>query len=174
MVKDAVVNGIKLDKDGAAQVTGAAGEELSIMCKAQRLAEALTVPAQSKREKLWAGFNYLKNDCVESLTRDFSYYNGWHRAMALDVYDRATGSCFSYGAALAYYANAIGYGQCAAISSGGHGWAEIDGLVYDAEWSRHCGFDLFAIPYSASGGDIPAYSSSRNYVVQIAPNTGRW
>ena len=174
LVKDAIVNGIYLDKDGVAQVTEAGGQELSIMCKAQQLVEALTVPTQSKWDKLISGFYYLKDQCVESLTRNFYYYDGWHREMALDVFDYGTGSCFSYGAALTYYANALGYGQCIIVSSGGHGWAEIDGEVYDAEWSRHCGRDLIAVSYDESGAGIPAYASARIYTVQIAPNTGLW
>ena len=175
MAKNRIVNGIKLNKLGVAQPSASGAAELSIMCKAQKLAEGLTYPAQSRTEKLKRGFYYLKNDCVESLTRNFSYYQNWHRAFALDVYDHKTGSCFSYGAALAYFANAIGYQSCVIVSSGGHGWAEIDGKVYDAEWSRHCSRDLFAVSYSESGsGGVPAYAASRAYTMEIAPRKSQW
>lgn len=175
MATGCVINGISIDGGGIAWPTGTGWEELSIMCKAQALVEQLTVPSQSRYEKLVRGFYYIKNECVERSTRGFSNYNGWHRAMALDVFDGHTGSCFSYGAALAYYANALGYGQCAAVSSGGHGWAEIDGLVYDPEWSKNCGRDLFAISYDESGyGVVPNYRPNRSYVVWIAPRTYEW
>lgn len=174
MAKNRVVNGIYVNGEGVAQPSVAGWAELDIMCKAQRLVETLTVPTQSSYEKLAAGFYYIRNDCVESLTRDFSYYDGWHRAMALDVFDGATGSCFSYGAAFAYYANAIGYESCVIVSSGGHGWAEVDGLVYDPEWSRHCGRDIMGVSYADSGGSLPAYGSNRAYVVQVAPNANTW
>ena len=175
MATGCVINGISIDSGGIAWPTSAGWEELSIMCKAQALVEQLTVPSQSRYEKLVRGFYYIKNDCVERSTRGFSNYNGWHRAMALDVFDGHTGSCFSYGAALAYYANAIGYGNCAAVSSGGHGWAEIDGLVYDPEWSKNCGRDLFAISYDESGyGVVPNYRPNRSYVVWISPRNYVW
>ena len=175
MLQDCIVNGIRINAKGIAKPSGAGWSELDIMYKAQKLVEWLTVPTQSRHDKLARGFYYLKDDCYESLTRNFSYYDGWHRAMALDVFDYATGSCFSYGAALAYYANALGYGSCNIISSGGHGWAEINGRVYDAEWSRHCGRDLFNISYDESGyGGTPAYASSRFYVVEIAPHGWKW
>ena len=174
-LQDCIVNGISVNENGVATPSGAGWEELDIMIKAQKLVEWLTVPTQSRYDKLVRGFYYLKDDCYESLTRNFYYYDGWHRAMALDVYDRQTGSCFSYGAAFAYYANALGYGSCNIISSGGHGWAEVDGLVYDAEWSRHCGRDLIGISYDESGyGGTPAYASSRYYVVEIAPHNWKW
>lgn len=174
MAAASTVNGIGIRKDGTAKVTAGNKAEVSIMRKAQKLAEKLTYPAQSKRAKLKRCFNYLKNECVEKRTRNFSYYKGWHRAFARDVFNHATGSCWSYGAALAYLANAVGCKSCVIVSSGGHGWAEIDSKVYDPEWSRHCGRNLFAIPYGESGRGIPSYASSRAYTVTIAPNAARW
>lgn len=47
------------------------------------------------------------------------------------------GNCFSYSSAFAYMAKAIGYKNVYCCNSGGHGWAEINKLVYDPEWSRH-------------------------------------
>ena len=34
-------------------------------------------------------------------------------------------------------AKAIGYTESYACNSGGHGWAEINGKIYDPEWSMH-------------------------------------
>ena len=175
MARDCVVNGIKLRRNGVAVTGGAASAELYVMCRAQLTVDAQSKPTESRYERLWKAFNYLKYDCEERLTRTFSNYEGWHRDMALDVFDGQTGSCFSYGAAFAYMADVIGYENCTIVSSGGHGWAEIDGMVYDAEWSRHYYRDLFCISYDESGSDgMPAYSANRAYVVQIAPNTSRW
>ena len=41
------------------------------------------------------------------------------------------GDCVSYAAAFAYLANAVGMKKVYVICSGGHGWAEIGGKVYD-------------------------------------------
>lgn len=174
MVKNKVVNGIKLKKDGTATVTATGSEELSIMVKAQKLKEQLTKPTQSKAKKLASGFAWMRDDCIERARRDWSYYSGWHRDFALDIIDYNTGSCYSFGAAFAYYANAVGCKSCKVVSSGGHGWAEVDGAVYDVEWTRQTGRSYFAFPYSSSGGGAPNYAANRTYVVSIAPHKSRW
>lgn len=175
MVKSRVVNGIKLKKDGTATYGKAGLEELEIMVKAQKLAEKITKPSQSQRKKLELGFDWMLNNCKEQMIHHFGSYAGWHRTFANEIYDLHNGSCFSYGAAYAYFANAIGYKSCRIVSSGGHGWAEIDGDVYDIEWTRHRPQRYFAWPYSKSGyGGAPGYASARIYVVQIAPKTSRW
>ena len=58
----------------------------------------------------------------------------------------------------AWMAKAAGYENVYACNSGGHGWAEVDGLVYDPEWTRHNAGNYFARPYSQSGG--PSYASA--------------
>ena len=45
------------------------------------------------------------------------------------------GDCFGFGCAVAYLADAVGYTSYA-VSSGGHGWAEVNGRVYDANWAK--------------------------------------
>lgn len=174
MMKNRIINGIELQANGKAKLTQTGREELDVLIKAQQLAEELTTPMQTREEKLRRGFDWMRYECVERGLHGFSSFPGWHRMFANDILDLRTGSCFSYGAAFAYYANAIGYKSCRIVASGGHGWAEIGGLVYDIEWSRVTGRDYFAFPYGQSGGGSPNYASNRTYVVQIAPNTTRW
>ena len=174
MVKNKVVNGIRLRKDGTAGYSKAGGEELALMVSAQKLVEKLTKPTQSRKKKLSAGFDWMRYDCTEHALHDFSNYNGWHRSFAREILERHMGSCFSYGAAFAYYANAVGMKSCRIVSSGGHGWAEVSGAVYDVEWTRTTGYRYFNFPYSRSGGNAPLYSSNRTYVVQISPKTSTW
>ena len=56
---------------------------------------------------------------------------------ANDILVNGAGDCYSYGAAYAYLAKAIGCDEVYACNSGGHGWAEVEGKVYDPEWSLH-------------------------------------
>ena len=64
------------------------------------------------------------------------------------MFDKGHGNCYAYGAAFAFLANAAGYTDVYAIYSGGHGWAEIDGLIYDPEWSKwHHVYNYFALSY---------------------------
>lgn len=90
----------------------------------------------TKKEKLKACFDFVKTYPECSLR---PHYMGmdWPVIYADDIFVSKTGNCFSYAAAFAYMAKAIGYGEVYCCNSGGHGWAEIDGLVYDPEWSKH-------------------------------------
>lgn len=56
---------------------------------------------------------------------------------ANDMYLRGYGNCFSFASAFAYLAKAIGYENVYCCNSGGHGWAEINGLIYDLEQSKN-------------------------------------
>ena len=109
----------------------------------------------SKAEKLRLCFNYNKNAYVEKNPR-IPHYRGmdWPELYANDMFVRGTGNCFSYGASFAYMAKAIGYENVYACHSGGHGWAEVDGLVYDPEWSRHHSRDYYAISYNDRSCDV--------------------
>ena len=89
--------------------------------------------------------------------------------MRCRVLSRRRGDCFGFGCAFAYLADAVGYTSYA-VSSGGHGWAEVNGRVYDANWAKatgridwYCGMD-----YNLSGrGGRPNYKPNRVYVKRI-------
>ena len=49
-------------------------------------------------------------------------------------------------------AKAIGYENVYAISVNGHGWTEINGLVYDAERERHHSGSYYALSYNTPIG----------------------
>lgn len=172
MVTSKVINGVKLGKDGKAVLNSESKAELNILVKATKFVEATTKPLDSKATKLKKCFYKLKDDYRERSLRRLKITSGWHRAYALDIFDRKMGDCHAYGAAFAYVANAIGCKQCAIVCSGGHSWSEVDGKVYDVEWSKHRAADYFAFPYSKSGTNgAPRYRSSRAHVVTIAPRS---
>lgn len=171
MVTSKVVNGIKLGKDGRAKLNSEARKELNILTRATKLVEKRTRAAWSEKKKLRKLFNLLRDTYNEIATRPFSSRYGWYRPFALDILVKKTGSCDSYACAYAYIANAIGVKRCKIVSSGGHSWTELNGRVYDVEWSKHSKIDLFDIPYSRSGkGGIQAYGACRFYIVTVAPN----
>ena len=103
-----------------------------------KLLARITTSNMSNEQKLRASFNYIRDNYPEKNPR-IPHYHGmdWPVIYANDILANGTGNCFSVGAALCYMAKAIGYTNVYACSSGGHGWAEINGLVYDAEWARH-------------------------------------
>ncbi len=99
--------------------------------------EKATTPDMTKEQKLRACFLYAMTAYRECSPRS-PHYQGmdWPIVYANDMFVNGGGNCFSYAAAFAFMAKAIGYENVYGCHSGGHGWAEIDGLVYDPEWSR--------------------------------------
>ena len=85
------------------------------------------------------------------------------------MFKEGHGNCYANGAAFAFLANAVGYKECYAVSSGGHGWAEVNGRVYDPSWSlidkRN---SYFGVSFDLSGkGGRPNYKRARRYVAKI-------
>lgn len=105
-----------------------------------------TTPDMTPAEKLRACFVYCKTHYTERRPRT-PHYTGvdWPLVYANDMFAGRGGNCFSYAAAYAFMAKAIGYENVYCCNSGGHGWAEINGNVYDAEWSKRDG--LNAVTY---------------------------
>lgn len=129
--------------------------------RALKVVAKVTNKSMSKSEKLKACFNYTKN-AYKELNPRIPHYHGsdWPIIYANDMFVDGAGNCFSYGAAFAYMAKAIGYKNVYCCNSGGHGWAEVDGLVYDPEWSRHHARDYYALSYNTK--------TDQNYKAAIA------
>lgn len=103
----------------------------------QAVAEC-TEPSMLKEDKLRSAFEYLKTNYLEGVRHDPPYMEqDWYIVYCDDIFVYGKGDCYSYGAAFAYMAKGIGYEESYACTSGGHGWAEVDGLVYDPEWAMH-------------------------------------
>ena len=124
-------------------------EKDSTLFNALTIMTKVTKTTMSKSEKLRACWNHLTSAYGENNPRIPDYYGeGWVEMYANDIFEGGTGNCFSYGAAFAYLAKACGYSRCYACNSGGHGWAEVEGLVYDPEWSMHnSGYTYYGMSY---------------------------
>ncbi len=111
-----------------------------------------TKPGMTMEQKLRACFVYCKH-YPERQPR-YPHYTGvdWPIIYANDMFSGKGGNCCSFGAAFAYMAKAIGYENVYCCNSGGHGWAEVNGLVYDPEWSKRDGLNAvtyYALSYDA-------------------------
>ena len=117
--------------------------------RALRLVSRLTLTTDTKAQKLRKCFDYLQTQTYECNPR-VPHYRGmdWPIIYANDIFTTDGGNCFSYAAAFAFMAKAIGYTDVYACHSGGHGWTEIGGLVYDSEWQRsHPERNYFGVSY---------------------------
>ena len=148
------VNGVKWNvlNGRAYKVTT---EEDKTMYLALRLVDKVCDKSMTKAQKMRKMFGYFKTAYSEYRPRTpNSHENGWQILYANDILVGGGGNCMSYGAAFAFVAKAIGYNHCYACNSGGHGWAEADGLVYDPEWDMHYGnYTYYAVSYDY-GGDV--------------------
>ncbi len=114
-------------------------EDDETLFRAFKLVNKVTDSSMSKSEKLRACFDHLQNyDYVERNPRIPDYTGmDWPIIYANDIFEDDQGNCLSFAAAFAYMAKAIGYKNVYGCHSGGHGWCEIEGLIYDPEWGMH-------------------------------------
>lgn len=169
MVKSKTVNGIPLKSGGRAQETTENKDKLDLMVTASKTVESITDWSMSKTDRLWKCFEYTKSHYQYYVWRKFpTGMKNWDRLYAADMLYRGRGNCFSYAAAYAYLANAVGY-EAYVVSSGGHGWAEINGRVHDPDWALASRVDTyFAMSYDLSGvNGRPRYKWARYYVVKV-------
>lgn len=169
MVKSKKVNGIKLQKDGTAKVTSNNKKKLKALFMATETVEKITKPTMTKAEKLEKCYNYCVKNIRYRGARKFQGGKNWDAKYTINTINDGHGNCYAYGATFAYLANAIGYKKAYAISSGGHGWAEVNNKVYDISWElvdkEH---DYFGVSYNLSGVDgRPNYKNGKKYVKKV-------
>ena len=109
----------------------------AVMEAARDAVRKCTRKGMTMEEKLYASFHYLKDNYLEGVRRDTYTRPDWPVVYAKDLLIDGKGDCFSFGASFAYMAKAIGFEEVYACNSGGHGWTEIDGKLYDPEWATH-------------------------------------
>lgn len=129
-------------------IEGMSPESFATLQRAQAVVASITNDSMSMETKLRICFDYVKT-YQESRPR-MPHYLGmdWPVIYANDMFVNGSGNCCSYAAAFAYMAKAIGYEEVYCCNSGGHGWAEIDGLIYDPEWSKwHHVYNYYALSY---------------------------
>ncbi len=163
------INGIELEQDGKAMVTDANAAKLEVLVKANSIVEKAVKPEMEKSEKLQKIFDYLLKHYQYRGSPEFEKSEHWEQEYAREMFEEGHGNCYAFGAAFAFLANAAGYKSCYAVSSGGHGWAEVGGKVYDPTWSlidkEH---SYYGVSFELSGKDgRPNYKRARKYIVKI-------
>ena len=117
------------DKKGWASAIGSGHEK--VLAKARMFIDEVTDSRMSQKEKLIKCYQYIQ---VSEFKRPWSpHYTGvdWPQKYADNWFDTKSGNCFSYAASLGYVAKSLGYKNVYCCNGLIHGWAEIDGLIYD-------------------------------------------
>lgn len=171
MVTSSTVNGIKLSKSGKAVYDSNGLRKLNVMIKANQIMQSLTNYDMKKAEKLKICFLETMSYRSRNIGSFQKYNSTWDVYYAERMFRDKQGDCYCFGAAFAYLANAIGYTNVCAVSSGGHGWAEVSNEFYDPNWAKVGAggkWAYFAVPHSLSGcGGRPNYKPNRVYVKKI-------
>ncbi|MCD7744794.1 MAG: transglutaminase-like domain-containing protein [Lachnospiraceae bacterium] len=130
---------------------------------------SLTKNSDTKKQKLRKVFDYTATYYKYQSIGSFVGGSQWdlYYAERIFISGYVRGNCYTYAVIFAYLANAVGY-QVNVVSSGGHGWAEINNRVYDPDWVRADPYhSYFGMAYGTTGKLVPNYASSRVYVIEI-------
>ncbi len=128
--------------------------------KTERRAEAIvsqiTTPTMTKEQKLKVCFDFVMKYTGRRPRTPHYCGNDWPVVYANDMFIDGSGNCFSYAAAFAFLAKACGYEEVYACNSTGHGWTEINGLIYDPEEYRNTKYKYYGTSYSR----VPSYRNA--------------
>lgn len=134
------VNGIQLKANGQAVITSQNKAKLDLLVSANAYAYFRSNLNVTKEQRLRKCFEYMVNATrYRNLPHDFRNTADWPEYYASYIFYNKYGDCYCSGAAFAYVATALGFNNVYAVSSGGHGWCEIDGRAYDPNWARMTG-----------------------------------
>ena len=148
-------DGVKIDDNQWTVINGKARKvdpdndyDMTLYRATQAVAKC-TDSSMSKEEKIKAGFDYIRTNYLEGVLHDPPYLESdWYVVVANDIFVYGKGDCYSYGAAFAFMLKGMGCDEVYACTTGGHGWSEAEGLVYDPEWSMHSNnYPYFAMTY---------------------------
>ena len=151
--KEFTYNKVQYIADSKGWLTAVKSEHEKTLARAMQLVSKITNDNMTKEQKLRTCFNHIRDSYPEKNPRIPHYSGaGWHTLYANDIFVNKSGNCFSCCAAFAYMAKAIGFDNVYAISVNGHGWTEINGLVYDAERERWHKGSYYALSYNTPIG----------------------
>lgn len=132
MQKNREIDGIKIKKNGTIKKNEYNIEKIKTIKKAEKIVSEITNKKDSKEVKLKKCFDWVISFpyCQYRKMSQVKDKN-WETIFANDIFDNRQGCCVSEGAAFAFLARACGYKETYVCSDTAHGWAEIDGYVYD-------------------------------------------
>lgn len=166
MVKNKVVDGVKIKKNGYAKLTSVQKKQLKAEEKAREIAKKITNSSMSASQKLRACWNYMvSRQNFHYVRKEFSAYKGWEYDYAYQMLTGRGGNCYNFACAFAMLAKAVGYKPyvlrgMVPHTGGGmtpHCMVKINGHYYDpeAQWAGWApgiyGNTVYPMTWSQSG-----------------------
>ena len=135
MVRGKTVNHITIKKNGRARARSS-DTRMALLWRCSRIVEQHSKPAWSKARKMRAVWSWFQSH-LGYRGREFHLHSGWDLYYASLTFHTGWASCEGLGCAWAFLANACGCEKCYSVTDTGHGWAEVDGLIYDPACARY-------------------------------------
>ena len=162
------VNGIKINSKGIAVSNK---DKARLLAAANEIVFSITNFKMNQAKKNKACFMYVRDKLDwRNLTGFRSDLKKWDQHYAGYGIYKGYGDCYTGGCEFAYLAAASGAKKVYAESSGGHGWAEINGRYFDpnCSWSFKNVGKYYNVPASLSGrGGRPSWASHKSYVKRV-------
>ena len=152
MISGKRVNGIQLDKNGAAKSNADVKLKISLVLRYQKLADRLVKPALSQEKKLLKVFMYARGRSFR-VTGNPPHTRHWDQEQALDFIQLGSVDCVMAACGFAYLANAIGYKNII-VRLYGHGHCEIGDLCYDPTCARNLPLSQYHLYYGRKKSEV--------------------
>ena len=135
-------------------------DEAELPDNARKVVAKNTRKSMSKSQKLETCFRWVMKRYYRTWRRFSQGGKAWYAVNANDHFERGCGDCIADASAFAYLAKALGYKNVYVCTDGyrndenSHGWAEINGRVYDPlfaeakSYSRNYGVRYGVYPLS--------------------------
>lgn len=169
LIRNATVDGIKVDADGKAQKTAYNTEKIKTFMKARAIMLRETNPTDTVEEKKLKCFKWVMS-CPYRQYRQVGAsmkISGWEMKFANDIFDNGNGCCGSTTGAFAFLAVECGckdvYFCDDGVSTGGHAWVIMEGnnRVYDVIFAKSKSFDA---NYDSNVSDYRKYVPRKTYI----------
>ncbi|MCQ2464800.1 MAG: hypothetical protein MJ095_04380 [Oscillospiraceae bacterium] len=139
------VDGIDVDKTGAAEETDYNIYKIETMMKAHRIVLEQTAPAETMEEKRIKLFNWeMKEHGYHRwriLTNVWETSPDWEITFANDIFDNGTGCCVSDACATAFLFREIGYSDIYICHDTSHCWFTVEGKLFDPLFAETKSFE---------------------------------
>lgn len=163
MVKSATVYNIKLDRYGYAKLTEGSCQELVTLTMTNDVLQELTKQTWAKEKKLRACFDYLSQPYGYfsfEIWQEYEDYATQHNTFARELITTKSGDCISWTTLFTYLSYQMGFTNSLYAMNDTHSWTDIDGLIYDPQWSI-----AHSRTYGIHYGELPGPDPYKRYYI---------
>lgn len=162
-VKDSIVDGIPVDRDGKAEKSSYNNEKIETMMRARAIMQEATAVTDTKEQKLQKVFQWVLQHPYRQYRklRNARNTSGWEMTFANDEFLKGYGCCVSEACAFSFLAHECGYKTVYICDDTGHAWTEINGRVYDTLFAEAKDYNRY---YNSSYADAKLWVVNKTLI----------